>query len=305
MKLQAVMENLQRQQRAKLQLQLEQQQQLASQSQAQLSSSANPSTGREEPARGRPGGSPAPEEGSGEQSHTQMAALAAMRAAAAGLQRPPDSPLMEDSSEDEEEGGDEQYKDMMGSEEEEHIKKKWDEEDFEEEMEEDYDDELGEEGVGVMGGASIPGKEAPLHRQLHSHPQLLKAKGAGGQELQIQSLPSQGSLSQMPGQDHGDWTYEEQFKQTRSAAASELQRRRTTELWAAYRQSRRHPARPQGALVSRGHPGRPSPPSPQAKLSQLSTAPWELPSTVGCGIAWTRTGDIQAIERILHSSECF
>ncbi|MGH0120765.1 UNVERIFIED_CONTAM: hypothetical protein FKN15_027131 [Acipenser sinensis] len=213
MKLQAVMENLQRQQRAKLQLQLEQQQQLASQSQAQLSSSANPSTGREEPARGRPGGSPAPEEGSGEQAHTQMAALAAMRAAAAGLQRPPDSPLMEDSSEDEEEGGDEQYKDMMGSEEEEHIKKKWDEEDFEGEMEEDYDDELGEEGVGVMGGASIPGKEAPLHRQLHSHPQLLKAKGAGGQELRIQSLPSQGSLSQMPGQDHGDWTYEEQFKQ--------------------------------------------------------------------------------------------
>ncbi|MGH0133574.1 UNVERIFIED_CONTAM: hypothetical protein FKN15_030886 [Acipenser sinensis] len=115
------MENLQRQQRAKLQLQLEQQQQLASQSQAQLSSSANPGTGREEPARGRPGGSPAPEEGSGEQSHTQMAALAAMRAAAAGLQRPPDSPLMEDSSEDEEEGGDEQYKDMMGSEEEEHM----------------------------------------------------------------------------------------------------------------------------------------------------------------------------------------
>ncbi|XP_058870007.1 AT-rich interactive domain-containing protein 3A-like [Acipenser ruthenus] len=213
MKLQAVMENLQRQQRAKLQLQLEQQQQLASQSQAQLSSSANPGTGREEPARGRPGGSPAPEEGSGEQSHTQMAALAAMRAAAAGLQRPPDSPLMEDSSEDEEEGGDEQYKDMMGSEEEEHIKKKWDEEDFEEEMEEDYDDELGEEGVGVVGGASIPGKEAPLHRQLHSHPQLLKAKGAGGQELRIQSLPSQGSLSQTPGQDHGDWTYEEQFKQ--------------------------------------------------------------------------------------------
>ncbi|MGH0171639.1 UNVERIFIED_CONTAM: hypothetical protein FKN15_061683 [Acipenser sinensis] len=125
MKLQAVMENLQRQQRAKLQLQLEQQQQLASQSQAQLSSSANPSTGREEPARGRPGGSPAPEEGSGEQSHTQMAALAAMRAAAAGLQRPPDSPLMEDSSEDEEEGGDEQYKDMMGSEEEEHMYMKY------------------------------------------------------------------------------------------------------------------------------------------------------------------------------------
>ncbi|MGH0145371.1 UNVERIFIED_CONTAM: hypothetical protein FKN15_032153 [Acipenser sinensis] len=44
--------------------------------------------------------------------------------------------------------------------------------------------------------------------------------------------------------------------------------------------------------ASRGHPGRPKP-SP--------LAPWELPSTVGSGIAWTRTGDLQAIERILHS----
>ncbi|MGH0154354.1 UNVERIFIED_CONTAM: hypothetical protein FKN15_029013 [Acipenser sinensis] len=31
--------------------------------------------------------------------------------------------------------------------------------------------------------------------------------------------------------------------------------------------------------VSRGHPGRPSPPSPWAVLSQLSAAPWELPSS--------------------------
>ncbi|MGH0138843.1 UNVERIFIED_CONTAM: hypothetical protein FKN15_029100 [Acipenser sinensis] len=57
--------------------------------------------------------------------------------------------------------------------------------------------------------------------------------------------------------------------------------------------------------VSRGHPGRPNPPSPRTTLSQLSAAPWELPSTVGCGIAWTGTGDVQAKERILHSSECF
>ncbi|MGH0123065.1 UNVERIFIED_CONTAM: hypothetical protein FKN15_010743 [Acipenser sinensis] len=53
--------------------------------------------------------------------------------------------------------------------------------------------------------------------------------------------------------------------------------------------------------VSRGHPGQPNPPSPWATLGQLSAAPWELPSTVGCGIAWTRTGDVQAIERILPS----
>ncbi|MGH0119385.1 UNVERIFIED_CONTAM: hypothetical protein FKN15_022520 [Acipenser sinensis] len=38
-------------------------------------------------------------------------------------------------------------------------------------------------------------------------------------------------------------------------------------------------------VVSRGHPGRPNPPSPRATLGQLSTASWELPSTVGYGIA--------------------
>ncbi|MGH0130469.1 UNVERIFIED_CONTAM: hypothetical protein FKN15_042538 [Acipenser sinensis] len=54
--------------------------------------------------------------------------------------------------------------------------------------------------------------------------------------------------------------------------------------------------------VSRGHPGRPNPPSPRRALGQLSAAPWELLSTVGCGIVWTRTGDVQAIERILHSN---
>ncbi|MGH0122445.1 UNVERIFIED_CONTAM: hypothetical protein FKN15_004483 [Acipenser sinensis] len=43
--------------------------------------------------------------------------------------------------------------------------------------------------------------------------------------------------------------------------------------------------------VSRGHPGRPNP----------GTAPWELPSTVCCGIAWIRTRDVQAVECILHS----
>ncbi|MGH0191768.1 UNVERIFIED_CONTAM: hypothetical protein FKN15_074102 [Acipenser sinensis] len=57
--------------------------------------------------------------------------------------------------------------------------------------------------------------------------------------------------------------------------------------------------------VSRGQPGRPNPPSPRATLGQLSAGPWEPPSTVGCGIAWIRTRYVQAIERILHSSECF
>ncbi|MGH0129205.1 UNVERIFIED_CONTAM: hypothetical protein FKN15_037829 [Acipenser sinensis] len=53
--------------------------------------------------------------------------------------------------------------------------------------------------------------------------------------------------------------------------------------------------------VSRGHPGQPSPPSPRAARGQLSAAPLELPSSVGKGIAWTRTCDVQTIGHILHS----
>ncbi|MGH0145325.1 UNVERIFIED_CONTAM: hypothetical protein FKN15_052215 [Acipenser sinensis] len=57
--------------------------------------------------------------------------------------------------------------------------------------------------------------------------------------------------------------------------------------------------------VSQEHPGRPNPPSPRTMLGQLSADPSELLSTVSCGIDWTQTGDVQAIQRILHSSECF
>ncbi|MGH0182092.1 UNVERIFIED_CONTAM: hypothetical protein FKN15_008350 [Acipenser sinensis] len=53
--------------------------------------------------------------------------------------------------------------------------------------------------------------------------------------------------------------------------------------------------------VSRGHSDRPNPPSPRATLGQLCVAPWELPSSIGKGIAWIRTRDLQAIERNLHS----
>ncbi|MGH0161516.1 UNVERIFIED_CONTAM: hypothetical protein FKN15_066479 [Acipenser sinensis] len=72
---------------------------------------------------------------------------------------------------------------------------------------------------------------------------------------------------------------------------------------AAYRQARRRPPDYRGrwCAVSRGHPGRPKPP-PRATLSKLCAASWELLSTVGCGIAWTRTGDLQAIGRILHAT---
>ncbi|MGH0151177.1 UNVERIFIED_CONTAM: hypothetical protein FKN15_035018 [Acipenser sinensis] len=54
--------------------------------------------------------------------------------------------------------------------------------------------------------------------------------------------------------------------------------------------------------LSRGQPGRPNPPSPRVALGQLSTAPWKLPSSIGKGIAWTRTCDVQTIGHILHST---
>lgn len=111
MKLQAVMENLHRQQRAKLLME----QQLQQQATAQHTQIR---TGGDEPM-----GSPAPEA-----EQAQMAALAAMRAVAAGLQRVSDSPMSERSSGGEDEGddddndeGEEHYKDMMGSDEEEQM----------------------------------------------------------------------------------------------------------------------------------------------------------------------------------------
>ncbi|KAM9795735.1 AT-rich interactive domain-containing protein 3A [Syngnathus typhle] len=199
MKLQAVMENLHRQQRAKLLMEQQLQQQAAVQH-----------------AHARPGGgaaddsriSPAPEA-----EQAQLVALAAMRAAAAGLQR-----VSERSSgteeEDDDNDGEEQYKDMMGSDEEEQIKQKWDEEDFEGEMEEDFDDDLAEEGLPTGHNAVAPGKGILLlpHRQLHPHSQLLKARPSVDQEPRIAILPPHTAHGHL-GQDHGEWTYEEQFRQ--------------------------------------------------------------------------------------------
>ncbi|XP_028300818.1 AT-rich interactive domain-containing protein 3A isoform X2 [Gouania willdenowi] len=205
MKLQAVMENLHRQQRAKLLMEQQLQQQATSQH-TQVRTG-----GGDEPM-----GSPA-----SEAEQAQMAALAAMRAAAAGLQRVSDSPMSERSSVGEQEGDedddevDEQYKDMMGSDEEEQIKRKWDEEDFEGEMEEDFDDELAEEGLPTGHDAVAPGKGILLlpHRQLHPHSQLLKVRPSTEPEPRIAILPPHATHSHLGGQDHGDWTYEEQFRQ--------------------------------------------------------------------------------------------
>lgn len=115
MKLQAVMENLHRQQRAKLLME----QQLQQQAVAQHTQIRTSGGGGDELM-----GSPAPEA-----EQAQMAALAAMRAVAAGLQRVSDSPMSERSSGGDNEGdddedsdeGDEHYKDMMGSDEEEQM----------------------------------------------------------------------------------------------------------------------------------------------------------------------------------------
>ncbi|KAJ8277428.1 hypothetical protein GJAV_G00075050 [Gymnothorax javanicus] len=207
MKLQAVMENLHRQQRAKLLMELEQQQQQQQQlQQASQTQARNHESGS---AADETMGSPNPET-----DHAQMAALAAMRAVAAGLQRAPDSPMSERSSVGEDDEDEEPYKDMMGSEEEERIKQKWDEEDFEGEMEDDYEDDLGEEGV-TPGRDAVMGKGILLlpHRRLHPHSQLIKPRPLSDQEPRISALPSHGSHSQLGGQDHGDWTYEEQFRQ--------------------------------------------------------------------------------------------
>ncbi|KAL1023256.1 hypothetical protein UPYG_G00038350 [Umbra pygmaea] len=215
MKLQAVMENLHRQQRARLLAEMEQKQGGASQ-------------GLVRPPTASPGdeqiGSPNPDS-----EHAQMAALAAMRAVAAGLQRAPDSPVSERSSggeddeeeeDDEEDEAEERYKDMMGSEEEEQIKQKWREEDFEGEMEEDYDDELVDEGLPTSRDAVAPGKGILLlpNRQLLPQSQLLKsARPSNGvspdREPRAGILPPHGPHSLQGGQDHGDWTYEEQFRQ--------------------------------------------------------------------------------------------
>ncbi|KAG7456572.1 hypothetical protein MATL_G00237220 [Megalops atlanticus] len=211
MKLQAVMENLHRQQRAKLQMELEQQQQLqqSGQSLAQDSPLANAGTAGE-----GLNASPAPES-----ERAQMAALAAMRAVAAGLQRGHDSPTSNHSSQDEEEeeeaGEGEEEEEEQGSEGEERMDQKWEEEDLEGGGEEDYEDEVDEQGVPTGRDAVTPGRGILLlpHRQLHPHPQFLKARPGTDQEPRGSALPPHGSHSQLGGQDHGDWTYEEQFRQ--------------------------------------------------------------------------------------------
>ncbi|KAF1422214.1 AT-rich interactive domain-containing protein 3A, partial [Spheniscus humboldti] len=205
MKLQAVMENLQRQQRARLQQALEARQQEQQQQQRSTPPPTQPppapgQTPANTPARGR-GQDPAPapsEEGAEPESahiqRAQMAALAAMRAAAAGLSHSSSPGLSDESQaseEEEEEHGEEEeedggYQQEMGSEE--------DEED------------LSAEAVRA-GAGSLLLRKPPAPQHYRGEPQRLP----GGQER----LPSGLGHAQPPppAPDHGDWTYEEQFKQ--------------------------------------------------------------------------------------------
>ncbi|NXL67876.1 ARI3A protein, partial [Chordeiles acutipennis] len=202
MKLQAVMENLQRQQRARLQQALEQRQQEQQQQRGSTPPPAQPppapgQTPASTPARGR-GQDPAPapsEEGAEPESahiqRAQMAALAAMRAAAAGLSHSSSPGLSDESQaseEEEEERGEEEdggYQQEMGSEEE---------------------DDLSAEAVRP-GAGSLLLRKPPAPQHYRGEPQRL----LGGQER----LPSGLGHAQPPppAPDHGDWTYEEQFKQ--------------------------------------------------------------------------------------------
>lgn len=103
-------------------------------------------------------------------------------------------------------------------------KQKWDEEDFEGEMEEDYDDELADEGLPTGREAVTPGKGILLlpHRQLHPHSQLLKPRVNPEQESRGAALPTHASQGLLPPQDHADWTYEEQFRQVGLAFLCQL-----------------------------------------------------------------------------------
>ncbi|XP_013977831.1 AT-rich interactive domain-containing protein 3A [Canis lupus familiaris] len=249
MKLQAVMETLlQRQQRARQEL--EARQPPAPPPPAPPAPAELPAG---PPARARAAPDEDREPEKARMQRAQMAALAAMRAAAAGLGPAPSPGGSEDGPpglEDEDaarEGapgspapagrgreapghgeGDGHFEDV-GSDGD--LKPKWeeeeeeeeleedleeDEEDEDEEEEEDYEDEevLGPLGSPGLGPAALVPHRAPPSQAFRgdSGPRAL-----GGQERQGASLAHAGGTAHVvpPLQppDHGDWTYEEQFKQ--------------------------------------------------------------------------------------------
>ncbi|XP_076977513.1 AT-rich interactive domain-containing protein 3A [Tamandua tetradactyla] len=243
MKLQAVMETLlQRQQQARQELEARQQ------------PPPEPPTGP--PTRPRAGLDQDREPESTRMQRTQMAALAAMRAAAAGLGHPAGPGGTEDGtlgSEEEDmaqggtsgspappargkEGsgpteGDGHFEDL-GSDED--LKQKWEDEDELEDLvdedededeegdyeEEEDEDEEDEEGLGPPGPASL-GAGALFPRKAQPSQPFRGGDGGtrvlGGQERAGPGPAHPGGAAQavppLQPPDHGDWTYEEQFKQ--------------------------------------------------------------------------------------------
>uniref|UniRef100_G1QJV5 AT-rich interactive domain-containing protein 3 n=1 Tax=Nomascus leucogenys TaxID=61853 RepID=G1QJV5_NOMLE len=240
MKLQAVMETLlQRQQRARQELEARQQ------------LPPDPPTAPPSRARAAPDEDREPE--SARMQRAQMAALAAMRAAAAGLGHLASPGGSEDGppgSEEEDvarEGtpgspgrgrdgpGEEHFEDVASDED---MKPKWEEEEMEEDLgedeeeeEEDYEDEEeeeDEEGLGPPGPASL-GTTALFPRKAQP-PQAFRGDGVpralGGQERPGPGPAHPGGAAHVAPQlqppDHGDWTYEEQFKQVSGRVPKEF-----------------------------------------------------------------------------------
>ncbi|XP_052021803.1 AT-rich interactive domain-containing protein 3A [Apodemus sylvaticus] len=237
MKLQAVMETLiQRQQRARQELEARQPPPPPPPEPTGVRTRANVPDEDREPENTR-------------MHRAQMAALAAMRAAAAGLGHPSsprdaeDGPPALDQEDTAQEGtlsspalrgsgleghteGDGHLMDVgsddddtkpkweeleeLGEEEEEEEEEEEDEDDFEEEEEEE------EEGLGPpesanLGAAGLFARKAPPTQAFRGDggPRILSGPERLGPSL---AHPSH-VASQMPPPDHGDWTFEEQFKQ--------------------------------------------------------------------------------------------
>uniref|UniRef100_A0A452QMP2 AT-rich interactive domain-containing protein 3 n=1 Tax=Ursus americanus TaxID=9643 RepID=A0A452QMP2_URSAM len=251
MKLQAVMETLlQRQQRARQELEARQPPPPPPPPPSELP--AGP------PARARAAPDEDREPEKARMQRAQMAALAAMRAAAAGLghaaspsgsEDGPPSLEEEDTAQEGAPGspappgrgrealghaeGDGHFEDV-GSDGD--LKPKWEEEE-EEELEEDLEDEEeddeeeeeeeeeeegdyeDEEGLGPPGSSGL-GPAPPIPRRAPPSQAFRGDSGPralGGQERQGASLAHTGGAAhvalQLQPPDHGDWTYEEQFKQ--------------------------------------------------------------------------------------------
>nr|XP_012291755.1 AT-rich interactive domain-containing protein 3A [Aotus nancymaae]XP_021532491.1 AT-rich interactive domain-containing protein 3A [Aotus nancymaae] len=233
MKLQAVMETLlQRQQRARQELEARQQ--------------PPPEPPAAPPGRARAAADEDREPESARMQRAQMVALAAMRAAAAGLGHPASPGGSEDGppgSEEEDaaregtpgspvvpgggrEGpGEEHFEDVASDED---MKPKWEEEEMEEDLgedeeEEDYEEEEeeeDEEGLGPPGPTSL--STSALFPRKAQPPQAFRGSDGVPRALGGQERPGPGpahsggaayAAPQLQPPDHGDWTYEEQFKQ--------------------------------------------------------------------------------------------